>query len=143
MSRNKTEAFRLNKNAFDEVIGDPYGYEEKVGHYIVLNTRSSIRVVNNLGLGRSAINPAHPSSVDFFCDVEKTIMLGLTRYARGDKDEVPKLLRTFIATYISEEGEIFDSRERRDIEQIIGRLLMERHISPVSRYFRTIRRPSN
>ena len=139
--RNKTEQFRLNKSAFDEVIGDPFGLEETIGHYVTLNTQSVIKAVNELGLGHGTANPAKPSPVDFTCDVEKVIKLGLTRYMRGDKLAAAKLLRTFIATYITESGtRIFSSNERRDIEQIIGRLLLERQISPVRLYFLTIRR---
>ena len=144
MARTKTEQFRLNQGSFEEVIGNPYAHPEPiVGHYVVLNTKSTIRTVgDSIGLGQATLNSARPSPTDFIVDVEQAVRLGLVRYTRGDKKAAAKLLQIFIATYITEEGvEIFDSRERRDIEQIIGRLLMERHISPVARYFRTIRRP--
>jgi hypothetical protein len=144
MARNKTEQFRLNKSAFDEVLGDPYGLEEVVGQYVTLNTRSTIRIANELGLGHGTTNPAKPSPIDFICDVEKAVRLGLTQYSRGDEDQFPTLLKTFIATYITEEATgIFDANERRDIEQIIGRILMDRGIAPVRRYFLTIRKKVN
>ena len=142
--KDRTELFRLNKSSFDEIIGDPYGWPESViGQYTILNTRSSIRTTaGDLGLGQGTSNPASPSISDFCCDVEKSIHLGLIRHARGDKKKAASLLTVFLNTYIIEDEsrETFDSKERRDIEQIIGRLFLQRKISPAKKYFTTQRK---
>jgi hypothetical protein len=147
MSRNKTELFRLNKNAFDEIIGDPTGYPEPItGQFLTFNTRSSIKTTtSDLGVGKGTSNPATPSVSDFCCDVENAVHLGLVQYARGDKQEAVKLLTIFLNTYIveDEKRDSFDSKERRAIEQVIGRIFLQRRISPVRSYFLTIRRKVN
>lgn len=145
MARNKTEQYRLNKEAFDNVIGDPYALEEVVGHYVTLNTRSSIKVVGDLGVGKATGNPATPSAIDFFVDVEKAIYLGLIRFASGKREQVKRLWATFMNTYVvlDEAKDSFSANERKEVEQLIGQLFMDRRIHPVSLYFRTIRRRVN
>jgi hypothetical protein len=146
MQLSKQERFRLNKSAFDEIIGDPYAYPEPVqGHYTTVITSSKIRPVCNWGEGRSAPNLARPSPLDFCCDVENIVQLGLVRFMRGDKAEAAKLLKVFINTYIIEDDkqESFSATERREIEQIIGRILLDRHVAPIRKYFLTVRKKKN
>lgn len=143
MQLSREERFRLNKNSFDEIIGDPYAYMEPVtGHYTAVITSSKIRPVADWGSGKATPNAARPSPIDFCCDVERAVTLGLTRVAKGDKKRVAPLLRTFINTYITEDDtqEQFTAAERREIEQVIGRIFLDRNIAPVRKYFLTIRK---
>lgn len=138
----KNDRFRENQAAFEDVIGNPFALEEVTGHYITVNTRSTIRAMdNNFDLGKGTGNAARPSFVDFSCDVERVIDLGLVRLANGDKDVAKTLQVVFVNTYITEDntGLQFNAKERSELEQVMGRLFLARHISPVSRYFLTIR----
>lgn len=127
------EEFKFNKNAFDDVIGDPFGHPEPVqGNYMRLQSRSSIMVAkNDFDSGHATRNAAQPSPTDFFCDVDRIVKLGL------DDD---KLVEKFYATYIyeSEDG-LFTARERSKMEQTLGKLFRKHKISPVTKYFQTIR----
>lgn len=128
----RTEEFQYNKRAFDDVMGDPTAIPEPIdGHYNTLRSRSSIKVAkNNFGEGQATANPARPNVIDFACDVENVINSVI-------KDE--KVLQLFLDTYIF--GEVnLDQKERTVLEQQIGKVFRNRGISPVSRYFTTIRR---
>lgn len=126
------EQFRYNKIAFDDVIGDPFAKPEPIdGQYFTLARRSTINVMdNNFDLGKGTRNAAQPSTIDFFCDVERTVEQALT------SDEFTK----FIDTYVLEvaDGE-FTPKERMNIEQKLGKLFRNRKLSPVTKYFKTIR----
>lgn len=126
------EQFRYNKIAFDDVIGDPYAKPEPIdGQFFLMSRRSTINVMdNNFDLGSGTRNAAQPSVTDFFCDVERTISDALT------PDEVVK----FLDTYVWEvEGHEFTPKERMHIEQKLGKLFRQRKLSPVTKYFKTIR----
>ena len=120
-----------NKLAFDDVIGDPFAWPEPViGQYRKLKSRSSVMAVNNSQEGRGTDNPARPNVVDFFCDVEHAVISVLS----------PEELQKFVDTYISESTETaFTPLERSRIEQRIGKVLRQRKLSPVSKYFTVIR----
>jgi hypothetical protein len=139
---NQRERLARNKEAYDEVIGDPYSKHDIVGQYISLRTRSSIKAVDN-GSTDGCIgtaNTARPNVVDFVCDVEAAIEDGLRRYIESSyHSSLESLERAFIATYLTCEGEYLNQRQRSDIEQIIGQLLIARKISPVVRYFTALR----
>ena len=128
------QEFRYNKNAFDDVIGDPFAVPEPVqGNLDRMSKRSSIMVANNdFDSGHATRNTAQPSHTDFFCDVDHMIDLEF----EGDK----KRIAMFRATYITEESEnLFTPKERQVIEQTLGKLFRRNGISPVSKYFKTIR----
>lgn len=127
------EEFRFNKNAFDDVMGDPYALEPSLGNYQKLQRRSSIRVANNeFDMGKATKTPGQPNVQDFYCDVDRCITDVLT------KDEQVR----FTDTYISEYGNVFTPKERMRIEQKVGKLFRLRKISPVSKYFNGVRRES-
>lgn len=124
--------FSYNKNAFDDVIGDPFAPEPIEGHYSKLQKRSDVRVaVNDFDIGKATRNTAQPNIMDFVCDVERLVDAGLT----GDV----KKIRAFQKTYITEESVEFSTEERVTIEQSLGKLFRRYKLSPVSKYFQTIR----
>lgn len=141
----KSELVARNKAAFDEVIGDPYAYPEPLsGHYYLLKQRSSITAAPTPDKmqAKGPANRARPSSVDFFCDVEAAIRDGLESYFKNIPLECEfSPLDGFIATYITEDDRvvIYSQNERAGIEQAIGRLLVARKISPVTKYFTTVK----
>ena len=129
----------VNKASFDDVIGDPFSNDEsKQGHYSTMKHRSIISATRgNFGESASTINPARPNAIDFCCDVESCIEQEL-------KDD-QRLLHLFIDCYIT--GTIdsiantpLTQTERGYLEQRFGRLFLARGISPVIKYFTTIRR---
>lgn len=128
------ERFIDNKFAFDEVVGDPFAVPEPIdGHYYILKSRGPVAAMkNNFDEGKATVNPATPNPIDFFCDVERTI---------EDALEDPKTIGTFFDIYIDQSTEVgFDNEQRVDVEQKVGALFRKRHISPVSKYFRTTRK---
>lgn len=129
------EEFKLNKNAFDDVIGDPFkleDHEQVQGNYMKLQCKSSIRVANNnFDMGKATKNPAQPNIQDFLCDVERIIELGLG---------AAYIVANFYDTYIYESSETaFTPKERTALEQKLGRLFRTHKLSPVSKYFTTTR----
>jgi len=128
----RSEKWARNKKAFDEIIGDPYGLEPIQGHYGSLKSRSSISIAGSEQLSPSPVNKARPSAVDFFCDVDACIEDGMSTMYKGAFD-------TFVNTYITETGPIFNQKERTKVEQLVGNILVERKIYPAARYFTTIK----
>jgi hypothetical protein len=127
------------KRAFDEVIGDPFAYGEPIeGHYITLKNSSKVKVAGtNIPESPSPPNRAKPNFIDFFCDVESAVEDGLEAYSIT---EAPRLWTIFIDTYITQIGEYtFNQKERAEVEQYIGRIFVSRGISPVQKYFTTIK----
>lgn len=141
MSRQKKNSeeynmeFFLNKNAFTDVIGDPFAIPEAIeGHYITLRKRSTIGVANNnFDSGKATRNTAQPNMMDFFCDVERVVNSNLT------EDEIVR----FQETYITEELESLSSTDRIVVEQKLGQIFRWQGISPVSKYFKTVRSSAN
>ena len=126
------EQFRYNKIAFDDVIGDPFAKPEPIdGQFFTLSRRSTINVMdNNFDLGKGTRNAAQPSAIDFFCDVERAISDELT----------PAEAIKFRNTYVWETvDDAFTPKERMNIEQRLGKLFRNRKLSPVTKYFKTIR----
>lgn len=139
----KAERAARNKRAFDEIIGDPYAYPEPIqGHYAMLKCRSSMAIGQSESKTASPVNQARPNAVDFFCDVEAAIRDGLEVFNREDLAPSPiaKLLDIFDNTYILESGVIFVQVDRAKLEQLIGNILVARHISPAAKYFTTIKK---
>lgn len=131
------EEFKFNKDAFNDVIGDPFGIPEPVqGHYMKLQQRSSIQVSKNeFDMGKATRNTAQPNVIDFVCDVDRIVNAGLV--------ELGLRLTDFEETYIIESTEdTFTAKERMQIEQKIGKLFRSHKLSPVSKYFTTIRQQS-
>lgn len=124
--------FLYNKNAFNDVIGDPFAKEPIEGHYITLNKRSVIRVANNqFDVGKATRNTAQPNIMDFVCDVERVV---------GDVfDNDKQRISDFYTTYVTEEFILISPADRIGIEQTIGKFFRRRKISPVSKYFTTLR----
>lgn len=140
----KRERAARNKKAFDEVIGDPYGWPEPIdGQYYLLKTKSNLRVAeyHNALLGSgSQPNKAKPNAMDFFCDVERAIDDGLIRYFGNEN--FGNAVKSFVSTYITEDGGplTFTQSERAGVEQSIGALFVTRKISPVTKYFSVIKK---
>ena len=129
----RSELYEANRQAFVDVFGDPSVQPEPtIGHYQSLKGRGLVAAMkNNFDEGKATRNTAAPNIIDFFCDVESIVTRNL------DKGEVEKFVDTYI--YEAGEGGLTD-KERSGIEQRLGRLLRARKISPVSRYFRAVRK---
>lgn len=126
------EQFRFNKIAFEDVIGDPFAKPEPIdGQYFTLARRSTINVMdNNFDLGKGTRNAAQPSVIDFFCDVDRAIGDGLSEEERTK----------FFEVYVLESWpDALTPKERMKIEQKLGKLFRNRKLSPVTKYFKTIR----
>lgn len=130
-----------NKQAFDDVVGDPYAYKEPIdGHYMMLKSRSSIMVAESEQKTKSASNQARPNPIDFFCDVESCVEDGLTVFVKREKTyTLSDIKEVFDNTYLLGTGDIFNQQERAKIEQDIGQILVARGISPVAKYFTSIK----
>ena len=132
----------INKAAFDDVVGDPYGFPEIIdGHYMMLKNRNSISCGTAEQTSKSPVNGARPSPIDFAIDVESAVSDGLEVYAKHDtkKRTLKQLKELFDNTYLLGTGEAFDQKERAELEQHIGRILAKRSISPVAKYFTIIK----
>lgn len=136
----KEELAAKYKAAFVEIIGDPFAKPEAIsGMYEELKKKSAITIVEpgKAGAAPSPVNRAKPNHLDFFCDVESAVQDGLAAYKKGNFDD---LLIRFDNTYWIESGVIFTQKERAEIEQIIGRILSARKISPARKYFIAVRK---
>jgi hypothetical protein len=135
--KNPTRARHAdNKKAFVDVLGDPFAPEPIEGHYNLLKRRSSIGAMKtNFDEGQATDNPARPNALDFFCDVERVV-----KEVIQDRN----ILNKFETIYMI--GEIekpeLSQAERNRLEQRLGKLFKAYRISPVSKYFISIRRPS-
>lgn len=126
------QSYALARQAFVEVFGDPYAQPESLtGHYQAYKSRGLLQAMkNDFDQGKATRNPAQPNVVDFCCDVER-VLSTLT----------PQELYKFQLVYLEESDlSALDRNERQYIEQRVGRKLRERGISPVRRYFTSIRR---
>lgn len=124
------------KRAFDEIIGDPYAKPDPIeGHYSMLKSRSSLAIAEPERKAKTPVNEARPSAIDFFIDVEAAVLDGLEVWWFGSKDAK----RIFCNTYFYETGEILTQKERAEVEQAIGQILVYRGISPAAKYFTAIR----
>lgn len=122
-----------NKAAFVAVLGDPFEVPEIEGMYLILKRRSSISATqNDFSMGRGTHNPANPSILDFFCDVENVIERAIT-----DK----KLLKKFIDTYIMGDVDTLTKEQRAYLEQRVGQRFFNRRLHRVKEYFNSVRRP--
>lgn len=128
-NKKKAELVGKYKSAFDEVIGDPYAHPEPIeGHYSMLKSRSSIAIVEHKrDSSPSPVNQARPNQLDFFCDVDAAIKDGL--------ESIEQDLDMFTNTYFLEQAPMFNQSVRALVEQTVGRILVARKISPVSKYF--------
>lgn len=128
----------LNKQSFNDVLGNPFGKEDVEGHYNRLRHRSVLSATKSaFGEGEATIHPAKPTAIDFVCDVERVINKVL-----GDD---PILLAEFIKVYITGleediENSTLTQQERSYLEQRLGRIFLAQGISPVSKYFAIIER---
>lgn len=141
----KHELAAKYKSAFDEICGDPYSlHEPTIGQYESLKTRSSIAVMEPMAQSSpSPENRARPNHLDFFVDVESSVMDGLLAYQKNSQYEFNDLLTLFDNTYWLETGDKFTQKERAEVEQHVGRILVARKISPITKYFTAIRKGSN
>ena len=89
---------------------------------------------------RGSVNQARPNPIDFFCDVEAAVLDGLEIFIKRECTyTLPGIKEAFDNTYLLGTGNIFSQQERAKIEQDIGQILVARGISPVSKYFTTIK----
>ena len=138
----KEELAAKYKRAFDEIIGDPYAHPEQIdGEYMARKSRSSISIGGTSvdQQSSSPVREARPNDVDFFCDVEAAVRDGLDVY--GWREDLIQKLFIFETTYITEDPGYyqFTQKERAEIEQHIGRIFVARGISPVRKYFTSIK----
>jgi hypothetical protein len=126
-----------NRTAFVEVLGDPGEEKRNIepvdGWYQTFKTRGTIAAMrNNFDQSATSRNPAAPSVLDFFCDVESSIKAALT-----DEELLNKFWKTFVTGESTSEW--LDPQLKDRLQQKIGRLFVKRRISPVHRYFISIR----
>jgi hypothetical protein len=138
----KEELAAKYKRAFDDICGDPYALEPFPGNYEVLKQRSAITIIEpgRAGNSPSPQNKARPNQLDFFVDVERAVEDGLLTYQKKTDYTFDELVTIFDNTYWIESGVIFTQKQRAEIEQIIGRILSARKISPAGKYFVAIRK---
>lgn len=129
----------VNKQAMDDVLGDPYSkQDDKEGHYNRLKHRSILSATkSSFGESKVTLHPAKPNAVEFCLDVELIIQKVI-----GDD---PELLAEVIKTYITgTEDDIQNSnitqQERVYLEQRLGKAFLVHGISPVVKYFAVIKR---
>ena len=131
-----------NKRAFDEVIGDPYSMEDLPGQYSILRNKDVIKAVDNSNIDmmtHTEVNPAVPNPIDFICDVESAIEDGCRKYATAHSLPAQYVMSDFYDSYIWQNYKALDQKQRAEIEQVIGQILIARKISPVVRYFTAIK----
>lgn len=137
----KAEQAAKYKKAFDQIIGDPFSYPEPTqGHYETLKTRSSVAIVQHDNETIGTANKSKPNQLDFFIDCENAVLDALVTYQNSVHYTLDELTTMFDNTYWIESGVIFNQKQRSEIEQIVGRILYARKISPVSKYFTAIRK---
>lgn len=129
------ERFAENKQAFNDIFGDPFAQPEAIdGTYNRLKRRSVINVQQINDSVADTKNPAKPNIYDFFCDVE-----GIVDETITDMD----VQKSFVETYITEETTTaLTPNERMKLEQDVGARLRAYKISPATRYFTVIRQPT-
>ena len=142
MNATKSERLARNKKAFTEIIGDPFAIEPIQGTYLEFKAKSGLKVAGvDISAASGSTNAARPCISDFFCDVEAAVKCGLEKFGK-DWREPDQVEFVFTTTYITEDEKYykFTQQERAKLEQIIGNILVARSISPVSKYFTTIRK---
>jgi len=80
--------------------------------------------------GRCSLNSATPNAIDFQCDVMKAV---------EDEIKDKNLLIKVIGTYILFE-DLLSQQDRTKIEQRLGKIFIARSLSPISKYFTTIKK---
>lgn len=124
--------YAQNKAAFDEVIGDPFASPDPIeGEYYRLKRQTCMKVASYDDIGHGSKNMAKPLVQDFFCDVERIV----------ESVIAPGRLKYFWAAYLYDDPDALTPTERNVVEQAIGRKFAAFKISPVRRYFISIRRP--
>lgn len=123
------------------MIGDPFAYPEQIdGHYMMLKSRSSVMIGEPEQRTKSPVNQARPNPIDFSVDVEAAVEDGLVIYVNREKTyTLSDMKELFDNTYLLGTGDIFTQEERAKLEQDIGSILSSRGISPVQKYFTTIK----
>jgi hypothetical protein len=123
----KKQELAKNKRAFNEIIGDPFSDDGQDGVYNQLHQSSSISSIEgSYGESPGIVYAGKPSVLDFFCDVDMVIR---------DVIENTKLREEFGLIYFQYELTIWDDNRRNKYEQLIGKELLRRGISPIKRYF--------
>ena len=90
---------------------------------------------------RGTVNSARPNPIDFFCDVESAVEDGLKVFIDREKTyTLSDIKEVFDNTYLLGTGDIFSQSERAKLEQDIGQILASRGISPVAKYFVSIKK---
>lgn len=132
MGAKKTEGYakEANRKAFEDVIGDPFTLEDKLGAYNKLKQRGFIGVMDySAEHSGDSPNAARPSELDFYCDVERVVCR-----------EMEQFTQDFWLTFREGIEDRFTAEERFAIVQKLGRLFRKLGISPTSKYFTTVRR---
>lgn len=132
------EDAKWNKNAFDDVIGDPFAYksgqpEPVNGHYMKLQSLGVIKAQMYDNIGQGTRNPAQPNIQDFLCDVDRIV----SNVFENEPDKYKKFIETYIYETVINH---YTPKERMQIEQQLGKLFRRYKLSPVSKYFQVIRK---
>ena len=107
---------------------------------MMLKSRSSLAIADSEQKSKSPVNQARPNPIDFGCDVEAAVEDGLKVFIDREKTyTLSDIKEVFDNTYLLGTGDIFSQQERAKLEQDIGQILVSRGISPVSKYFTTIK----
>jgi hypothetical protein len=130
-----------NRRAFEEVFGDPFFDPSFQGQYQGLqSSAASLRGTALEPLTGGSVNPSKPNLIDYFCDVENITTIALTN-SHQTEAEREKALADFTETYIHETTTTaYTPEQRSNLELRIGSLLLAYGISPITRYFRTVRK---
>src|ERR1035441_5056659 len=70
----KKKDWTKNKQAFDQILGDPFAPEPIDGIYNILHNSSSISSIEGtFGEQEGTIDTSKPTVLDFFCDVDMVV----------------------------------------------------------------------
>lgn len=135
MGLKKQERWHRNKVAFDEIVGDPFATEETIGQYEASKNSTDAKT-GQLQKGRGA----RPNFIDFQADVEKSIVDALKKHVGKSDVDLAKELTLFYNTYITGLEPTYTQQERSEVEQVVGKMLRKRGISPIAKYFTIIKK---
>jgi hypothetical protein len=129
--RKKSLKWAKNKEAFNEILGDPFAPEPIDGVYNLLHYSSTISSIEGtFGEAPGTIYAEKPSILDFFCDVD----MAISKIITNDTFKA-KFYNTYIYMCDDEWPWGLDKTLRPKFEQLIGNEFLRRGISPVKRYF--------
>jgi hypothetical protein len=132
----KKKDWTKNKQAFDQILGDPFAPEPVDGIYNTLHNSSSISSIEGtFGEAEGTVDTSKPTVLDFFCDVDMVVDACINdRFIRD------KFYWTYVFGYTDEPERTLPKGLRNSLEQQIGKVLLSRGIAPIKRYFTVTKR---